>query len=135
LKPLIPTESFSQERASANVTFGRDIVLNNENTHECQCNNRWNVEAHADVKSVEFKDPVDGLAKRFIKPVERKEDFDMYDDFVETDDEFDDILYMKRLEAERAYKRYYDNRDSRDKFGLSEINRECRRENPYKKLD
>ncbi len=126
---------FSQQRASANVTFGRDIVLNNENSQECQCNNRWDVEAHTDVKSVEFKDPVDSLAKRFIKPVERKEDFDIYDDFVETDDEFDDILYMKRLEAERAYKKYYDNRDSRDKFGLSEINRECRRENPYKKLD
>lgn len=126
---------FSQERASANVTFGRDIVLNNENSQECQCNNRWDVEAHTDVKSVEFKDPVDSLAKRFIKPVERKEDFDMYDDFVETDDEFDDILYMKRLEAERAYKKYYDNRDSREKFGLSKINRECRSENPYKKLD
>lgn len=126
---------FSQERASANVTFGREIVFNNENSPECQCNNRWDVEAHADVKSVEFKDPVDGLAKRFIKPIERKEDFDIYDDFVETDDEFDDILYMKRLEAERAYKKYYDNRESRDKFGLSEINRECRRENPYKKLD
>ncbi|MBE6059255.1 MAG: hypothetical protein E7215_03650 [Clostridium sulfidigenes] len=126
---------FSQERASANVTFGRDIVLNNENSQECECNNRWNVDDYTDVKSVEFKDPVDSLAKRFIKPVERKEDFDIYDDFVETDDEFDDILYMKRLEAERAYKKYYDNRDSRDKFGLSEINRECRRENPYKKLD
>lgn len=126
---------FSQERASANVTFGREIVFNNENSPECQCSNRWDVEAHADVKSVEFKDPVDSLAKRFIKPIERKEDFDIYDDFVETDDEFDDILYMKRLEAERAYKKYYDNRDSRDKFGLSEINRECRRENPYKKLD
>lgn len=126
---------FSQERASANVTFGRDIVLNNENSQECQCNNRWDVDDYTDVKSVEFKDPVDSLAKRFIKPVERKEDFDIYDDFVETDDEFDDILYMKRLEAERAYKKYYDNRDSRDKFGLSEINRECRRENPYKKLD
>lgn len=126
---------FSQERASANVTFGREIVFNNENSPECQCNNRWDVEAHADVKSVEFKDPVDSLAKRFIKPVERKEDFDIYDDFVETDDEFDDILYMKRLEAERAYKKYYDNRESRDKFGLSEINRECRIENPYKKLD
>lgn len=126
---------FSQERASANVTFGREIVFNNEDSHECQCNNRWNVDDYTDVKSVEFKDPVDGLAKRFIKPVERKEDFDIYDDFVETDDEFDDILYMKRLEAERAYKKYYDNRDSRDKFGLSEINREYRRENPYKKLD
>jgi len=126
---------FSQERASANVTFGREIVFNNENSTECQCSNRWDVEAHADVKSVEFKDPVDSLAKRFIKPIERKEDFDIYDDFVETDDEFDDILYMKRLEAERAYKKYYDNRESRDKFGLSEINRECRRENPYKKLD
>ncbi len=126
---------FSQQRASANVTFGREIVLNNENSQECQCNNRWDVDDYTDVKSVEFKDPVDGLAKRFIKPIERKEDFDMYDDFVETDDEFDDILYMKRLEAERAYKKYYDNRDSRDKFGLSEINRECRRENPYKKLD
>ncbi|MGN9162978.1 GH25 family lysozyme [Clostridium sulfidigenes] len=126
---------FSQERASANVTFGREIVFNNEDSHECQCNNRWNVDDYTDVKSVEFKDPVDGLAKRFIKPVERKEDFDIYDDFVETDDEFDDILYMKRLEAERAYKKYYDNRDSVDKFGLSEINRECRRENPYKKLD
>ncbi|WP_346866608.1 MULTISPECIES: glycoside hydrolase family 25 protein [unclassified Clostridium] len=126
---------FSQQRASANVTFGREIVLNNENSQECQCNNRWDVDDYTDVKSVEFKDPVDGLAKRFIKPIERKEDFDIYDDFVETDDEFDDILYMKRLEAERAYKKYYDNRDSRDKFGLSEINRECRRENPYKKLD
>lgn len=126
---------FSQERASANVTFGREIVFNNEDSHECQCNNRWNVDDYTDVKSVEFKDPVDGLAKRFIKPVERKEDFDIYDDFVETDGEFDDILYMKRLEAERAYKKYYDNRDSVDKFGLSEINRECRRENPYKKLD
>ncbi len=126
---------FSQQRASANVTFGREIVLNNENSQECQCNNRWNVDDYTDVKSVEFKDPVDSLAKRFIKPVERKEDFDMYDDFVETDDEFDDILYMKRLEAERAYKKYYDNRDSREKFGLSKINRECRSENPYKKLD
>lgn len=126
---------FSQQRASANVTFGRDIVLNNENSQECQCNNRWDVDDYTDVKSVEFKDPVDSLAKRFIKPVERKEDFDMYDDFVETDDEFDDILYMKRLEAERAYKKYYHNRDSREKFGLSKINRECRSENPYKKLD
>lgn len=126
---------FSQQRASANVTFGREIVFNDENSQECQCNNRWNVDDYSNVKSVEFKDPVDSLAKRFIKPVERKEDFDMYDDFVETDDEFDDILYMKRLEAEKAYKKYYDNRDSRDKFGLSEINRECRRENPYKKLD
>ncbi len=126
---------FSQERASANVTFGREIVFNNENSQECQCNNRWNVDDYTDVKSVEFKDPVDSLAKRFIKPVERKEDFDIYDDFVETDDEFDDILYMKRLEAERAYKKYYHNRDSREKFGLSKINRECRSENPYKKLD
>lgn len=126
---------FSQQRASANVTFGRDIVLNNENSQECQCNNRWDVDDYTDVKSVEFKDPVDSLAKRFIKPVERKEDFDMYDDFVETEGEFDDILYMKRLEAERAYKKYYDNRDSREKFGLSKINRECRSENPYKKLD
>lgn len=126
---------FSQERASANVTFGREIVFNDANSQECQCNNRWNVDDYTDVKSVEFKDPVDSLAKRFIKPVERKEDFDIYDDFVETDDEFDDILYMKRLEAERAYKKYYDNRDSREKFGLSKINRECRSENPYKKLD
>lgn len=126
---------FSQQRASANVTFGREIVFNDANSQECQCNNRWNVDDYTDVKSVEFKDPVDSLAKRFIKPVERKEDFDIYDDFVETDDEFDDILYMKRLEAERAYKKYYDNRDSREKFGLSKINRECRSENPYKKLD
>lgn len=126
---------FSQQRASANVTFGREIVFNDENSQECQCNNRWDVDDYSDVKSVEFKDPVDSLAKRFIKPVERKEDFDIYDDFVETDDEFDDILYMKRLEAERAYKKYYDNRDSREKFGLSKINRECRSENPYKKLD
>ncbi len=126
---------FSQQRASANVTFGREIVFNDENSQECQCNNRWNVDDYSNVKSVEFKDPVDSLAKRFIKPVERKEDFDMYDDFVETDDEFDDILYMKRLEAERAYKKYYHNRDSREKFGLSKINRECRSENPYKKLD
>lgn len=126
---------FSQQRASANVTFGREIVFNDENSQECQCNNRWDVDDYTDVKSVEFKDPVDSLAKRFIKPVERKEDFDMYDDFVETEGEFDDILYMKRLEAERAYKKYYDNRDSREKFGLSKINRECRSENPYKKLD
>lgn len=126
---------FSQERASANVTFGRDIVFSNENSPECQCNNRWKVDDYTDVKSVEFKDPVDSLAKRFIKTIERKENFDIYDDFVETDDEFDDILYMKRLEAERAYKKYYDNRESRNKFGLNEVNRDYRCEDDCEYLE
>lgn len=124
---------FSQERASANVTFGRDTVLSNENLEKCQCNKRWDIDN--DVKSIEFNDPVDSLAKRFIKPVERKENISIYDDFVETDDEFDDILYMKRLEAEMAYKKYYDTRDSKDKLGLSEIDKDSRREEHCKKLD
>ncbi|WP_346962281.1 glycoside hydrolase family 25 protein [Clostridium sp.] len=124
---------FSQERASANVTFGRNTVFNIENTGERQWNNRWDREA--DVKSLEFNDPVDSLAKRFIKPIERKENINIYDDFVETDDEFDDILYMKRLEAETAYKKYYGNREPQDKLSLYEVNNDYRCEDDCEYLE
>ena len=124
---------FSQERASANVTFGRNTVFNVENTDKRQWNNRWDREA--DVKSLEFNDPVDSLAKRFIKPIERKENINIYDDFVETDDEFDDILYMKRLEAETAYKKYYGNREPQDKLSLYGVNNDYRCEDDCEYLE
>lgn len=147
---------FSQERATANVTFGRGMSVNDEELENYQLDNRWNddseveveiqpqfeVEIQPKIKPVEFNDPikfndpVDNLARRFIKPVEKNKsvNVNLYDDFVETDNEFDDILYMKRLEAEVAYKKYYGDRENKDRLGLYEIEEDFRCENHDKKM-
>lgn len=146
---------FSPERATANVTFGREISVNDEELDNYQLDNRWDddgwnddteiegeiqpqieVEMQPEIKPVKFNDPVDNLARRFIKSAERNESINvnLYDDFVETDDEFDDILYMQRLEAERAYKKYYGDRESKDRLGLYEIEEDYRCEDHDKKM-
>lgn len=65
-----------------------------------------------------YFDPVDKLERKFLGEMmisNRSCDGDnnlntekeLYSDFVESNDEFDDILYLKKLENEIAYKRYY----------------------------
>lgn len=66
-----------------------------------------------------YVDPVDKLERRFLGEMmisNRSCDGDNnlntekepYSDFVESNDEFDDTFYLKKLENEIAYKRYYD---------------------------
>lgn len=62
-----------------------------------------------------YEDPVNNLERRFLGSLISSSSEDhrsdsiknLYEDFVESNDEFDDSLYLKRLEDEIAYKRYY----------------------------
>ena len=97
-------------------------------SREMEPSHQSNIES----QPVEFSDPVDNLAERFIKSVEINENINRYDDFVETDDEFDDILYMKRLEDQTAYKKYYGDKESKSGSGLCEIGEDFRCKDDYK---
>jgi|GEM_PF-404957 len=64
---------------------------------------------------LKYVDPVNNLERRFLGSLisnglesDRNQSIrNLYEDFVESNDEFDDSLYLKRLENEIAYKRYY----------------------------
>ncbi|WP_346905882.1 GH25 family lysozyme, partial [Clostridium sp.] len=133
---------FSQERSIAYATFGRGIDVNDEESDDYQLESRWNMDteigpdhqSNIESQLVEFSDPVDNLAKRFVESVEINENINLYDDFVETNDEFDDILYMKRLEDENVYKKYYSDREYKSELEFCETGEDLRCEDDYKKL-
>lgn len=104
-----------------------------------------------------YIDPVINLEKKIFGNILNKysyrqknnEDKGLYEDFVESNDEFDDILYLKKLENEIAYKKYYgdmrgeyqldfydtnEDNDEDDDYIYTDYNLEARR-NKYRYSD
>ncbi len=121
---------FSQERSRARVTFVRQSIMDYDEGASNKVfqdinSNDYNAPVNINHrKKGKFKDPVDFLEKKFIVPcnLQNTEDYNrysndihrnnkLYDDFVEFDNEFDDDMYMRRLESEKAYQNYYGNRE------------------------
>ncbi len=126
---------FSPNRSKATVTFtkGRNIDEKEESNEEfIPMIMTTDGEVKEDIKdiveearsnmgignSLRYIDPVDNLERKFLGELMvpyREMNLDsssdsekvLYDDFVESNDEFDDKLYLKKLENEIAYKRYY----------------------------
>lgn len=115
----------STERSKSIAIFGREVsmYLNEGNLRdEDICKNSEQANYEEENKEKAYKDPVDLLALRYtepwiVKPInedsyydlnENKINRNLYEDFVEIDDEFDDMTYMNTIQNERSYKRYYE---------------------------
>lgn len=142
---------FSPERAKETVTFTRDseekeIILEfkeNDRSYEEEEEDFIDyeeLEENYKPRSTAFKDPVDRLINKFMFNNERQEVEakkvrsccverlipveELYNNFLEKDNEFDDKAYLERLQEESAYKNYYGEEESEEEYEYIKVKKE-----------
>lgn len=141
---------FSQERSKETVTFTRDseekeIILEFKDNDRCYEEEEdfidyEELEENYKARSSIFKDPVDRLVNKFMFGNEKKEVEpnrvrscyverlipveELYNNFLEKDNEFDDKGYLERLKEESAYKNYYGSEDSKEEYEYIKVKKE-----------